>query len=407
MIRKERLDEALALQQRAVALATEVGWDWLRVAGALNVAVLHASLGEHEDAARVTEDLLSEARRWPVLPERCTLLAKAGYVFNRAGYLQRGVALFDESVSEALACGSHAVAISALGHVAQARLRLGQMEKALDAIARADALCAAHDGIEGASDSNHYMAAMVLRLLGRYDEALGRVHAAMDVARARVAHDLASTLSVRAETWLDLGQTARALQDRALAGREVRLPIVGQVLALLDLRLAADGNLPADDAQARGRAMLAERPQLYLQLQAKLLLSAFEAPAEALAIVRNVVAEARQAAFRGLEASAMSRAAVAEMHAGDVDSAVTHARLSVELAGGNCTDDLSWPAIVRNAAVVLQQAGLADEARQVVARGTAWLRDTAERHVPSEFRESFLNRNAANLELHRLAIRLG
>jgi DNA-binding SARP family transcriptional activator/tetratricopeptide (TPR) repeat protein len=407
MIRKERLDEALALQQRAVALATEVGWDWLRVAGALNVAVLHASLGDHEDAARVTEDLLPEARRWPVLPERCTLLAKAGYVFNRAGQLQRGVALFEESIAEALACGSHAVAISALGHVAHARLRLGQPEKALDAIARTDALCAAHDGIEGASDSNHYVAAMVLRLLGRYDEALARVHAAMGVARARVAHDLSSTFVVRAELWLDLGQTARALQDRALAEREVRLPIKHQELTLLDLRLAAEANVQSDQTQARGRALLAEGSQLFMQLVGKLRRATFAAPAEALVIARDAVAEARQAGFRGLEASAMSRAAVAEIQAGDVDGAVTHARLAVELADGQGTDDLSWPAIVRNAATVLQQAGLTDEARQLVARGTAWLRDTAERHVPPEFREGFLNRNPVNLELHRLAIRLG
>ena len=103
----------------------------------------------------------------------------------------------------------------------------------------------------------------------------------------------------------------------------------------------------------------------------------------------------------------MSRASVAEIQAGDVDSAVSHARLAVELSDGQGTDDLSWPAIVRNSAVVLQQAGLTDEARQIVARGTAWLRDTAERRVPPEFRDSFLNRNAVNRELLRLATRLG
>ena len=62
---------------------------------------------------------------------------------------------------------------------------------------------------------------------------------------------------------------------------------------------------------------------------------------------------------------------------------------------------------MRNAAVVLQQAGLVDEARQLAARGAAWLRDAAERHVPPEYRDSFLNRNAVNRELLRLAIRLG
>jgi len=407
MIRKERLDEALALQQRVVAQATEVGWDWLRVAGALNVAVLHASLGDHEDAVRVAERLLPEARRWPALPERCTLLAKAGYVFSRAEQVQRAAALFDESVSEALACGAHAMAISALGHVAHARLRLGQPETALAAIVRADALCAAHDGVEGASDSSHYMAALALRLLGRYDEALVRVHAAIDVARARVAFDLFGTFVVRAGIWLDLGQHARALQDRAQAKREARAPGKEHELVLLDLRLAAEGNArPRDDA-VRGHALLEGDALPFLKLCASLRLVDLAAPAAGLALARDVLAAARQAGFRGLEASALSRVARGEAQAGACDSAITHARLSVVVADGQGTDDLSWPAILRNAAVVLQQAGLAGEARQLAARGVAWLRDTAERHVPPEFRDSFLNRNAVNLELQRLAIRLG
>ena len=328
MVRKERLDEALALQKRAVALANEVGWDWLRAAGALNVAVLHASLGDHGDAVRVTEDLLPEARRWPALPERCTLLAKAGYVLNRAGQVQRAAALFDECVSEALACGSHAVAISVLGHVAHARLRLGQPERALDAIVRADALCAAHDGVEGASDSSHYMAAVALRLLGRYDEALVRVHAAIDVARARVADDLFGTFVVRAEIWLDLGQHARALQDRAQAKREARVPIKEHALMLLDLRLAAGGNTTVDDTMHR-RDLLAGSVFPYQQHCASLRRVDLMAPAEGLALARDVLAAARQAGFRGLEASALSRIAWGEARAGDADRAVKHARLSV------------------------------------------------------------------------------
>jgi hypothetical protein len=157
---------------------------------------------------------------------------------------------------------------------------------------------------------------------------------------------------------------------------------------------------------ARGRALLDEGPQLFTELAVKLLLVGLAAPDESLVLVRDVVAAARRAEFRGLEASALSRLALAEMQTGNVDGAVTHARLAVELAAGHGTEDLSWPAIVRNAAAVLHQAGLVEEARRLAALGVAWLRDTAERHVPPEFRDSFLNRNACNLELQRLATRL-
>ena len=102
----------------------------------------------------------------------------------------------------------------------------------------------------------------------------------------------------------------------------------------------------------------------------------------------------------------MSRLAVAEMRAGEIDAAVTHARLSAELAAERGSEDLSWPAIVRNAVVVLQQAGLAREARSLALRGESWLNDVAARHVPPEFRESFLERHPVHREVLALARRL-
>jgi hypothetical protein len=40
-----------------------------------------------------------------------------------------------------------------------------------------------------------------------------------------------------------------------------------------------------------------------------------------------------------------------------------------------------------------------------LARAVAWIEDTAARRVPAQFRESFLERNVANRELRRAAIR--
>jgi tetratricopeptide (TPR) repeat protein len=250
------------------------------------------------------------------------------------------------------------------------------------------------------------MASMALRQLGRYGEALSRVQTAIEAFRHRAPGNVAGAIVTRAEVWLDLGQRARALQDRELALRAVTRPVEHRDITLLDLRLAAEADRRGDDPAARGRALLGEELQPYVAMEARLRLVGFATPTEGLADARDVTAAARAAGFRGLEASAMSRASVAEIQAGDVDGAVSHARLAVELADGQGTEDLSWPAILRNAAVVLEQAGLTDEAGRLVARGVAWLHDTAEQHVPSEFRDSFRNRNAANRELQRLAIRL-
>jgi tetratricopeptide (TPR) repeat protein len=407
MHRKERFGEGISAAERAVELATVAGFEWFRVGGTLNVAILHAMQGGHARAAHMAEALLSEAQRWPDPRQRCNLLGKIGFVLDRAGKTARAAELFDDAAAEAQACGYTTTQVTALASGAGARRRLGRPSDALDRLARGDALRAAPDKLEGVGDANDWMAAMALRQLGRHGEALSRVHVAIEAFRRRAPGNVAGAIVTRAEVWLDLGQRARALQDRELALRAVTRPVEHREVTLLDLRLAADADRGGDDAAARGRTLLGEELQPYMAMVARLRLAEFVTPAEGLAGARDVTAAARQAGFRGLEASAMSRASVAEFQAGDVDGAVAHARLAVELADAQGTDDLSWPAIVRNAAVVLLQAGLTDEARPIVARGVAWLRSAAEQHVPPEFRDSFLNRNAVNRELLRLVIRLG
>jgi len=407
MHRKERLEEGLVAAQGAVELAAHAGFEWFRVGGTLNVAILHTMLGRYAHAVRVAEDLLSEARRWPDPKQRCNLLGKIGFVLDRTGKTARAAELFDDAAAEAQACGYTTTQITALASGAQARRRLGRPGDALDRLARGDALRVAHDKLEGVGDANDWMAAMSLRQLGRHGEALARAQLAIEAFRQRTPGNLTGAIVTRAEVWLDLGQRTRALQDRELALRAVTRPVERREITLLELRLAAEADVREDDISARGRALLDEELPPYMAMVARLRLIGVAPPAEGLAEARDIAIAARHAGFQGLEASAMSRAALAEIVTGDVESAVTHARLAVELAAGQGTDDLGWPAMLRDAASVLRHADLTDEARQLAARGAAWLRDTAERHVPPEFRDSFLNRNAANLELQRLATRLG
>ncbi len=406
MHRIERLDEGVAAARRAVALAQEAGLDWFRVGGGLNVAILHSMKGDHARAVHEAEALLPEVRRWHDLGQRGDLLSKIGYVLNRAGSSELAIELFDLSAADARACRDALLEITALANAAQALLRLGRPRDALERLARSDALRASHDRIEGTGEANDWMASIALRDLGRLDEALTRVHVAIDLARARSPGSLAGRIVHRAEIWLDLGQLARAREDRELALRAITRPVEHREVALLDLRLAAEGRLRVEEAAAAGRALVGEDLQPFMAMVARLRLVDLGPPTEAAAAARGVLDEARQAGFRGLEASAMSRLAIAEDRAGERDAAVTHARLSVELAAECGSEDLTWPAIVRNAVVVLQRAGLADEARSLALRGETWLCGVAERGVPPEFRESFLERNPANRELLALVRRM-
>ena len=252
MFRKERLDEGIAAAERAVELATHAGLDWFRVGGTLNVAILHTMLGRYAHAAHMAEVLLPEARRWLDPQQRCNLLGKIAFVLERAGKTARAAELFDDAAAEAQACGYAATQITTLASGAGARLRLGHPADALDRLVRADALRAAHDKLEGVGDAIDGTTAMALRQLGRHAEALSRAQLAIEIMRQRAPGNVASAIVTRADVWLDLGQRARALQDRELAMRAVTRPFERREITLLDLRLAAE-------ADVRGRRRIGAR----------------------------------------------------------------------------------------------------------------------------------------------------
>ncbi len=400
--------DGLAAIERAIALAARIGDDRRRVECTLRETTLHAMQGDNMTAARRAEALLPDIRAWPPDAERCDSLGHVAFALGRAGRTVQAVQLFDECAADALAIDYPRAAIVVLGTAAQGLVRLHRPVDALARLEQSDALCAAHDQMDGARSSNDWLATLALRLMGRYAEALQRANAAVETMRVRSPETVSSAIVARANVWLDLGQVTRAIQDRELAQRALARSTLQYNIALFDLRLAIEATIRTDDALARGRALLGESLQPFPELVARLQLAgcAEHADADAVAVARAVVTSAREAEYRGLEASGLSRLAVAEMHAGDADSAVTHARLATELAGELNTDDLSWPAIVGNAVTALQHVGLSDEARRLAVRGATWLREVAGNHVPSEFRDSFLNRNRTNRELLLQAKRL-
>jgi predicted ATPase len=406
MHRIERLDEGIDAARRAVELATHTGHDWYRVGGGFSVAILQSMQGDYETAARGVNDLLAEARRWPVPRQRCNMLSKAAFVLLRSARTSQAVELYCEAADEARACNYPSSQLIALGNAAHGLLRLQRPREALARLEQSEALRAAHDSLEGSGKANDWKAAIALRLLGRYSEALQRAQLAVERFRLRSPGKLTSAVVTRAHIWLDLGQLARARQDRELALRSVLDPVAAQEVSLLDLRLAVESAAGAENAGDLGSALLEQQLQPFMELQAKLLLIGLATPADAERSARSVIDAARAAEFRGLEAAAMSRAAMAEVETGETEAAVAHSRLAIEMAGQQNTEDLSWIAIVRNAVVVLRQAGLEQESLRLLLMGKEWLEQVAAHSVPPEFRDSFLNRNPVNRELLTLATRL-
>ena len=389
MHRGDDLADGQAAAERAAVLAEQSGAGEALIEARLTAAVLQAMRGDYASAAGAVDPLLDALPAVADTQARCNLLGKAAYVLARAGRTQEGGALFDEAARQAHA--DPQVQLVALANAAQARLQLNDPEGALARLQRSDALRAAHDGLRGSGHANAWMTAWALQLLGRYAEALALFDGMIEEIGARSPGKLAAVFVDRARLWLELGQPARAHQDRERARAALRRPDHAG-LRLLDLRLAAAGLLPPPPAD--------EVPMAHIvMVQARLLASSLVPDGVRVAQVEQALHEAQRCGYRGLEASALARRARLRASAGEQDAAVDDARAAVRLAEGRNTDDLTFPDLALHGAAVLQGAGHAAEAAVLLGSAVDWLARAAA-PLPLPLQSSLRERNP----VHRLLL---
>jgi len=389
MHRGEHLDVGCAAAERAAQLADQAGEALLRLEARATTAVLRAMTGDLARAARDADAFVGEVPSVADTEHRCNLLSKAGFVLARVGRTAAAGALFDEAARQGKDYPQ--VQVVALANGAQARLQLNDPAGALERLQRSDALRAAHDGLKGSGHANAWMTVWALHLLGRYGDALGLFESLIAEIGAVAPGKLASVYVDRARLWLDLGQPARAHQDRERArAAMLRSDHVG--LRLLELRMAVAGvEVAALDEPLSMPHFNAVQAAL---LESTLLTG--EARAER---VEHALAEAQRCGYRGLEASALARRARLQAEAGEPQAALTDARAAVALAAGQSTDDLAFPDLALHAAGALQDAGQTAEARAVLGAAVAWL-DRAAAPLPLPFQSSLRERNP----VHRLLL---
>jgi hypothetical protein len=126
---------------------------------------------------------------------------------------------------------------------------------------------------------------------------------------------------------------------------------------------------------------------------------------DAIATAGEVLDAAMLSQRVGVTVAARTRLCQAASALGHVAEAARHARQLAAMTDADGSDDLYrgevWLAAHRALAPV--DAALADA---VLARAHAWVRETAQAHVPEPFLDSFLHRNPVNRELMTLAQRL-
>lgn len=139
----------------------------------------------------------------------------------------------------------------------------------------------------------------------------------------------------------------------------------------------------------RGRGGAGRRPRPLPQARVWLASARFAPPEEALSLARGACTLARANDLGGVEIAASVRAAQALLALRRPGEAATQARAAEVLLR-----TLDSGIVTRGEALLTLARALAaageDGAPQARARAEEWARETAERHVPPEFRTRFL-----------------
>jgi DNA-binding SARP family transcriptional activator/tetratricopeptide (TPR) repeat protein len=311
-----------------------------------------------------------------------------------------------EAIELGLAIGNVAGAAQCALNLVVSQHDIGDLRAAQQSLARARSLLESLPDTERSYSSFELNSGLVERGLGDYAQALMHFDRAIERAREQTPGWLPLMVAHHAQTLLYLGQSARAQHELDAHAPDAATPLLAlarwrSARAELDWQLgkAAGGELDALIAAqpARGRLLSRWRLQavrLALPGDARAQLKEAEEMLPALAAAGRI----------GLLICVHTRAAQLAKKIGEATVAAEHARRALALLRTREPDSL-YPGEVWLAAFHALREAAPDEAAQALANGVTWVRDTAQKRVPEQFRDSFLHRNPVNRELLTSATR--
>jgi hypothetical protein len=244
--------------------------------------------------------------------------------------------------------------------------------------------------------------------LGDFSAALHAYERVRELFTRRAPHFLVNVECAVTTLWMRLGQWARAHRSSrdALALAEGAVPLyvarARQIAAEVDAGPGhAAGHLAALDAlQPLAEQAGPQGARALAIARARLL-----PPDKAMELAISVRAAALGQGMAGMVLDADVRASQAARRGGDVEAAAHHARAALALFGEVEPYALYRAEVWLAAAQALHDAADA-RADAVIDEAALWIRETAARRVPAEFRDGFVERNPVNRELLGLAARL-
>jgi len=387
---------AAAIEAGALARGFESPWPGFDAARLHAVGLAQA--GRAAEALAVIEAYRPLVERDATPEHRGRFWADYAYVLNAGRRLRDTAFALQQAIDNAQALGDIAELATLTSNLATVRGNLGQVPDALALALRSLALQAqlgATDGPEGAVVQTY--AALYCGMVGRYDEALQRLDAALSsFARDRQAVWIAVASNDKAQLLVDLGQLSRARQ--ALAYER---PAIDHILA----RQATIGARIERALGHTGRTLLdtavkelgpGADPHVRMHV---LLDGGGDDPAADMQRCDEVLRMALALEFGGVAMKARVLRAHAQSRAGATGPAAAAMQELVSQFEQVQPADLYFAHAWWLAAQVFEASGDGDQALLALAQGATWVRRTALPNVPEAFRDSFLQRNPTNRAL--------
>ena len=330
--------------------------------------------------------------------QRVDLLDRYGIALWSAGRSHDALIFQRQAADLALSSGDYTRAVRTLSNLAENLGQMGRLGEAsaifADAIATRDRI----GPVKAGSSFTELFLGHVDRELGRYRAALINLNSALtEMQRSGISGAVVLAESELTLVWLALGQPARA-------GLHSIGPTARPPNAIQAVRHVADLQL----ARARGHpreALLAAAAELALgagnevRIPIELETARERASAEAAAEFERLIRDAQRARLHGHELHARIELARTLLDAGQCDAAAGQARVALAQFEHVDPVGLYRPTVWWIAFRALDAAGETGDALESLSAGRDWIEQTAQEHVPGEFRDSFLENNALNRKL--------
>ena len=384
--------------------------------GTLAEAGLRARLNQHLAAVRVWQQRPAEAfellraieaevESGSDVEARLDFAQAYAVVLEHIDHPAEAARCYRRAADTALAAGQMPRAAQTLLNLAIGWRDSGRLDLALATLEEAQALLVSLP--EGAIpySSLDLNFGIVMRDIGRYGESLEWLERAIERGREHVPGWVPLFLCHRVQVWLALGQHARAGQDLEAANVAEAPPLAQARREMLHAQWLGLVGRPSNTAFERATQLLGPNARALSRQRMVLAQCVCLDPEEALAAAATVLAAATISGRAGVVIAAHTRLCDAAFALGRAGEAVQHALPLAALAAGHSSDETyrgeAWLAAARALA-----GPCPEQAATLLRSAAAWLRETAQNHVPAPFRESFLHRNAVNRELLALAQRL-